>query len=82
MKIEVSAETIDEIMFQKFLETFDTFMQPSTDLNLIGLTVEQMDDVLSGIVKYSKWVSSPSERQIINERWLAWKKYKMILEED
>lgn len=82
MKIEIPDEAVEQIVFQSLMETFDTFMQPSTDLALVGLSIEQMDDILGGAMNYAKWACAPIERDIINERWLAWKKYKMILEED
>lgn len=82
MKIEIPDDAVEQIVFQSLMETFDTFMQPSTNLALVGLSIEQMDNILAGAMNYSKWVCAPQQREIINERWIAWSKYKLILEED
>jgi hypothetical protein len=82
MKIELPCEIVDVILFESILDTFDSFMQPSNDHDVLGLTVDQMDTILAGAMNYSKWVCSSTEQKIIMERWLAWTNYKAILEED
>lgn len=82
MKIELPHEVVDVILFESIIDTFDSFMQPSSDHAVLGLTVDQMDNILAGAMNYSKWVCSCTEQKIIMERWLAWTNYKAILEED
>jgi hypothetical protein len=82
MKIEIPSEVIDVIVFESIIETFESFMHPSNDHDILGLSIEQMDTILAGAMNYSKWVCSSTQRKIITERWLAWTNYKAILEED
>jgi hypothetical protein len=82
MKIEIPCEAVEQILFNSIIETFESFMQPSADHAVLGLTIDQMDNILAGAMNYSKWVCSRTEQKIIMERWLAWTNYKAILEDD